>query len=36
MIERRLGHRMTVRELDARRFPIVLRDAAMRLLLPYL
>ncbi|MBI3515503.1 MAG: cardiolipin synthase, partial [Proteobacteria bacterium] len=35
-IERRLGQRVTVRELDGRRFPIVLRDAAVRLLLPYL
>jgi cardiolipin synthase len=35
-IERRLGQRVTVGALDARHFPIVLRDAAVRLLLPYL
>jgi cardiolipin synthase len=30
------GRRVTLEEIDARRFPIVLRDAAVRLLLPYL
>ncbi len=32
----KLGHRVSAAELDRRSFPIVLRDAAVRLLLPYL
>jgi cardiolipin synthase len=36
MVERKQGHRLTVRELDARPYLVVLRDAAFRLLLPYL
>jgi cardiolipin synthase len=35
-IERRRGQRVTTVELDARPFPVVLRDATVRLLLPYL
>jgi cardiolipin synthase len=32
----KLGRRVSATELDRRGFPIVLRDAAVRLLLPYL
>jgi cardiolipin synthase len=32
----KLGHRITLAELDGRSFPVRLRDAAARLLLPYL
>lgn len=35
-IEPKLAHRVSVAELDQRGFPIRLRDAAVRLLLPYL
>jgi cardiolipin synthase A/B len=35
-IARKEDRRVTLEALDARRFPIVLRDAAVRLLLPYL
>jgi cardiolipin synthase len=35
-IARKQGRRVKLHELDARSFPIVLRDAAVRLLLPYL
>jgi cardiolipin synthase len=35
-IEPKLGRRVTLAELDGRGFPIRLRDAAVRLLLPYL
>jgi cardiolipin synthase len=35
-IERRRGQRITLQALDARPLPIVIRDATVRLLLPYL
>jgi cardiolipin synthase len=35
-ILRKQGRPVTLGELDARRFPVMLRDAAVRLLLPYL
>jgi len=35
-IDPKLGGQITLAELDGRNFPIQLRDAAVRLLLPYL